>query len=152
VARFRFRFEAVLEHRRRQERDHQRIVAGLEARRRALEDRIRDCQGRLESERQDLRVDLLTGKRILDVRALRLQVSVAGAITARAQRLVIELAGVHARLDDARARLLEATTARKAVQRLRERELEAWRLREKRREARELDELSVMRAASREPA
>jgi flagellar export protein FliJ len=151
VPAFRFRLEPVLEQRRRQEREHQRIVASIEAERRALEDRIRAGQARLESERHDLRVDLLTGPRILDVPALRLQASVSATIIAQAQRAVIELSGVHKRLEAARARLLEATTARKAVERLRERALEAWKLREKRREDRELDELSVMRA-SREPA
>jgi flagellar export protein FliJ len=151
VPAFRFRLEPVLEHRRRQEREQQRIVASIEAERHAIEERIRAGQARLESERHDLRNDLLNGPRLLDVQSLRLQAALAGAIVAQAQRAVIELAGAHKRLDAARARLLDATTARKAVERLRERALEAWKLREKRREDRELDELSVMRA-SREPA
>jgi len=150
VARFRFRLESVLEHRRRIEREHQRDVAVLEATRRSLEDAIRECQRRLLEERTALREDLKGPGRRLDVARLRLQASVSGSIVAEAQRKVVELSGVHTRLEAARARLLEASTERKAVERLKERELEAWRLREKRREEREMDELNVMRAGAKD--
>lgn len=145
MARFRFRLESVLEHRRLVEMQHQRHVAEIEQERRTLEDRIRSCQQRLLAERDSLRAELVQAG-TLDVNRLRLQASVSNGIVAQAERSVVELAGVHARLKEARAGLLKATTERKAVERLRERAVEAWRLRERKREERELDELNVMRA------
>lgn len=147
MARFRFRLEPVLEHRRVLERQRQCEVAEIEVERRALEDRIRDCQDRLGAERRALREDLVSRGGTLDVVRIRHQAAVSGAIVGQAQRAVLQLAGVHKRLEEARGRLIEATTARKAVERLRERELEAWRLRLKRLEDRELDEIAVMHAA-----
>lgn len=133
------------------EKEHQRRVAEIERERRTLEAHIRSCQQRLLAERQTLRDDLGEQGGSLDVVRLRLQASVSNAIIAQAERGVLELAGVHARLNEARATLLEATTARKAVERLRERELEAWRLRERKAEEREADELNVMRAGKDTP-
>jgi flagellar export protein FliJ len=52
-------------------------------------------------------------------------------------------------LEAARRRLLEATTARKAVSLLRERRLAEWRLGERRREEREIDDLNTMRRGGR---
>lgn len=149
MARFRFRLATVLDHRRRVERDRQLEVARIEIERRALEEEIRACRDRLTSERAAMRVDLGANAKI-DVTRLRWHAGVSGSIVGEAQRAVLKLAGVHQRLETARAALLEATTARKAVETLEQRALEAWRLQERRKEERELDELNVIRAGAKE--
>ncbi|MEM9560896.1 MAG: flagellar FliJ family protein, partial [Planctomycetota bacterium] len=60
----------------------------------------------------------------------------------RAQAAVVRLAGVYERLDRARLELLEAATARRAVELLRDRRLEAWKRDELRREQLVLDDLT----------
>jgi flagellar export protein FliJ len=49
------------------------------------------------------------------------------------------------RIDAARAELLEATKAREAIDRLRQKQYDRWRQEQDRREARELDELGTQR-------
>lgn len=63
------------------------------------------------------------------------------------QHSVIQLAGVHQRLEASRLELVEATTRRKAVEVLKERRHEQWKSEEKRRENAASDELAVMGAA-----
>jgi flagellar FliJ protein len=142
VARFRFELQAVLDLRERVERDRQIVVAELEAQRVTLEDVIRQCQESLVQERATLRA-MLEGS---DLRAARQQYAVAGRLTTRAQRAVLELAGVHKRLEAARAALLEASRQRKAVELLRERRYEEWKHARDKAEAAALDELAVMRS------
>ena len=67
-----------------------------------------------------------------------------------AQRLVLELAGVHRRLDAARERLREASRKRQAMERLRERRFAEWRAAQEKAETSALDELAVSAAARKE--
>jgi flagellar protein FliJ len=143
VARFRFELQAVLDHRQRQEREHQRAVAELERQRVAYENTIRACQDGLTQEREHMR-SLLA---VADVRGARQQVAAASRLSAQAQRAVLELAGLHKRLDVARSALLEATKRRKAVELLKERRLEEWTRAQNKKESDAVDEIAVMRAA-----
>lgn len=142
MARFRFELQVVLDQRERVERDRQKVVAELEAQRVSLEDVIRRCQDGLARERMQLR-EMLKGS---DLRGVRYQVAASGRLAATAQRAVLELAGVHKRLEAARQALLEAARQRKAVELLRERRFEEWRQEQNRRESAAADELVVMRA------
>lgn len=142
MAKFRFELQAVLDLRERVERDRQIVVAELEAQRVALEGVIRNCQDDLVQERATLRTMLQES----DLRSARQQYAVAGRLTVRAQRAVLELAGVHKRLEAARAALLEASRQRKAVELLRERRYDEWKQAREKAEAAALDELAVMRA------
>ena len=81
-----------------------------------------------------------------DMRGVRFQAGAATRLIASAQRAVLELAGVHKRLEAARAVLLEATKRRKAVELLKERRFEEWQQEQARREAAATDEIAVMRA------
>ena len=160
MAKFVFEFEAVLKHRAIVELGRQLEVAALERERGAIEDRIRSYQRQLQREKQDLRDHLVAAREGrdeswsggVDLRAVRLQANASLYLVALAQRAVIELAGAHKRLDAARLRLIEATTARRAVEVLRQRRLEAWEYEQKRREAAAMDELAVMSAGRREDA
>lgn len=152
MARFRFPLEPVLEHRRMIEEERQRAVAVVERERLALEDSIRAYQGAITGEKDDLRQRLRTlapGAGGAGLEGVRRQAAAAIGVLGHAQRAVLQLAGVHKRLEAARAELLEAAKRRKAVELLRERLHERWRLEQSRREAAEMDELAVMRGAAR---
>jgi flagellar export protein FliJ len=64
-----------------------------------------------------------------------------------AQRIVLELAGVHRKLDVARAQLIESARQRRAVEILRERRYQQWQTEINKAEADALDELAVIAAA-----
>ena len=152
MARFVFELESVLTQRQREERDRQLAVAALERRRLELEEFIRGCQRRIEQEREDLRGQLGSGEETVrvDMDGVRVQANAGLHMVARAQRAAIELAGVHRRLETARTTLIEATTGRKAVERLRDRRYEAWLEAQKKAEAAEVDELATMRAGRKD--
>lgn len=148
MPRFVFNLEAALEQRRRVERDRQLVVAKLERARVQLDDRVRAVQGRLTQERNDMRALLGPGGsgdgRVL-VSSVRLQATAGLHGLAELRTLAIELAGVLKRLESARHQLTEAAVARKAVEKLREQQLERWKAEEARRESAELDDLTLMR-------
>lgn len=153
---FRFELEPVLDQRTRVERDRQRAVAELERERLGLEDRIRGKQALLGDAKRHLRAELAGpdgggGGRRLQPHGVRLQATASLHLVAEVQRLALTLAGVHKRLEAARALLLEATMRRKAVELLRKRRYDEWRRAEARREAAETDDIVTGRACRREP-
>ncbi len=141
MARFRFTLQAALDHRAAIEREKQRSVAALERERLALEEAIRQCHLALQREHAASRSALLG---VLDLRAVRRQASVSKRHHASAGQAALRLAGVHQRLAAARAELLQAARRRKAVELLRDRRYEQWRLEQSRREAAAVDELVTM--------
>lgn len=145
MARFVFELEAVLTERKAVEKRRQLAVAALERERSALEELIRECQQGILAARDDLRGYLDPGHAV-DLHSVRLQAGASLHLVARAQRAVLELAGVHRKIDSARLELLRAAIRRKAVEALRDRRHEEWTTEQKRREHAALDELSVMRA------
>lgn len=143
MARFIFELEAVLELRRREEDAARLAVAEVERERVELESRLRRCREAIDQEREESRRALGVGGIALgDVRR---QTTATVALDARARELVVQLAGVHVRLERRRVSLRAATSKRKGVELLRERRHEAWRLEQSRAEAGLLDELAVMR-------
>lgn len=149
MAKFVFQLEAVLRARVAEERERQLALGVIERERAALEDRIREWQRGIVAAKDDLREELDSTREgaPVDLQRVRLQAGASLHLVARAQRAVLELAGVHRRLDAARLELLQASIRRKAVESLRDRRLEEWRYAEKSREAAGLDELMVMRAS-----
>jgi flagellar export protein FliJ len=150
MARFIFKLQAVLTQRQAAERRCQAAVAVLERERAAVEARIRELQRAIVAARDDVRAGLAGGEGTLDIRGVRLAAGASLHLVARAQRAVIELSGVHGRLDAARVQLLRAATRRRAVELLRERRYEEWLSEERRREDAALDEIGVMHAARKE--
>lgn len=141
MARFVFRLRPVLEQREREERDRQLVVAGLERERLRLEGELRRCEWAVHHERRDLRDRLAGG---VDVGAARWQAHASLGAMARAREAALRLAGVHAKLDRARGDLLRAAAARKAVESLRERQYDAWRREQDKKERLELDEIGAV--------
>jgi flagellar export protein FliJ len=146
MPRFRFPLEAVLQQRERTEQDRQRIVADLEIVRLRLESQLRQYAANLSDERSAQRSHLASGA-FTDV---RMQAAAIARLSAEADRAVVELAGVHRRLEAARAQLLDAMKARKAVELLRERRLEKWTLDQNRLEAAATDEFAIIQAGRKD--
>ncbi|MDX2114377.1 MAG: flagellar FliJ family protein [Planctomycetota bacterium] len=148
MPRFVFKLEAVLEQRRHAERQKQRAVAALEAARQELEAAIARGQREIRACKEDLRALLgASAAGPVELAPVRLQAVASLHAQARTQRLALKLAGVYKQLDAARAELLSAATARKAVELLRERRLAEWKRDLARRENAELDEIATIRAA-----
>lgn len=145
--RFKFSLETVLEHRRRIEEGHLRIVAAIEQERVAIEERLRALNARLVQSRAELRERFAPGAVQGGIGSIRMDSSAALRLTVEAQQTAIGLAGVLRRLERAREGLLEAMTARKGVERLRERRLEEWNADQRRRENAELDEMATIGAS-----
>lgn len=146
--RFVFRLQAVLEQREREERDHQLRVAQIEREKLDVESRISGYQRAIIAGREALRAQLGGAKGgPVAIDEVRLQTSSALHLVAKAQRAAVELAGVHARLNEARGKLLKAAAARKAVEMLKDKRYQEWLADERKREAGALDEMTVMRHA-----
>ena len=140
MPRFRFPLDPLIRMRQRTERERMTEVAELERQRVALEDRIRACQSRIVSGKSAVREGLVGA---VDLTALRGEAAGALHATREAQRLVLELAGVHRRLEEARRRLAEAARDRRAVELLRERRLAEFRRAVRKQEEAEIDELAA---------
>ena len=146
MPRFRFQLQAVLDARLRAEREEHRRVAEMETERRRLEDGLRRRQSQIGEARSQLR-GRLEGR--IDASSLRGQANASLAEMRDAQRVVLELAGIHRRLETLREGLRAASRARRAVEILKERRFEAWRREQDRREQAELDEMTVIRGSRR---
>jgi flagellar biosynthesis chaperone FliJ len=154
MAKFAFDLDPVLEHRRRVERQRQREVAELETARRAIEERVQTVRDHALRAREDARArlgpadDAPGGAPVLvAVDQVRFGAAAGLHAVVLLQRAAIELAGIHQRLASARERLNRTVTDRKAIETLRTRRFEAWKLEQSRREVRALDDLAVMRYA-----
>lgn len=151
MAQFRFPMQRLLDHRLQEERRRQRMVAELEAERRTLEHQMIERQRSIRGAKEHLR-EMLSGAGVrserarsgsVDVTSARREMHASLAQEASLREAALRLAGVHRRLSEARASLLEATTARRAVELLRDRRYEQWRRAEAKAEGRLLDELGA---------
>ena len=148
MVRFRFKLEPLLTVRRRAEQAAQRSVAELERSRRDLEDDLRRQQQMITTGKTSL-AEKLVGR--LDVDGLRAHAGATIEQMRQGNRILIQLAGLHKRIDAARAELIEASRQRRAVELLRDRRYAAWRQRLDRAENAAIDELAGQ-AAGRSPA
>ena len=138
---FRFKLQPVLEQRERLEEQRTLEVANLERERLVIENRLRDLQSGIAGAKHDLRSRLASPGSSVIITDVRLQANASLYMSAQAQRVALELAGAYQRVELARKRLLEATTARKAVETLRERRRAEWKHEQARREQSQLDEI-----------
>ena len=140
MARFQFRFETVLQHRRTLEDACQRDLAKELRQRMILEDQLRQMQQTIVSSKRELG-SALTG--CVEMTQIAQFARYSGQVTQRAYALVARLATIERQVDQARQRLVDATRDRKAIEILRQRHYERWRLEQERRETAELDELAL---------
>jgi len=154
---FRFELERLLEHRRRTERQQQRVVGELEQQRAALERDLNRAQTSIVENKSDLRQALHPGEderadegasRRVDVRAVRLQASSSLRMVMRAREAALGLAGAQRRLEQAREQLRQVSAQRRAVEALKQRRYEAWLRRRERRETVAQDEIAIARVGN----
>ncbi len=146
MAKFVFRLEPLLTARRHAEQDARRVVAVIERKRLGLQDELRRHQQQIMSDKQQMRGSM-TGS--LDMRSLRQGAGVTLHVIRKAQQLVLQLAGVSQRMESARAKLLKTMTRRRAIELLREKRFDQWKVVQSKAEIAALDELAVGRAARR---
>lgn len=139
MAGFQFRYESVLEQRRRAERQRQRELAELKTREQSMKDELRQMQQTIDQSKRDMSEGLV-GR--VDLNAIGHVSRYSGQVMVRGQQLVQDLASMDQQLTEARQRLMEATRQRKILERLREREYERWLWHQRRAERRQQDELA----------
>lgn len=147
MRKFVFQLQPLLELRRRQEQTKQRALAEINRHRITLEAQLRRQQELIRQDKADLR-QRLTGP--LDTTALRMNASASLQSLRIAQRLAIELAGAHRRMNSARDELVEATKHRRAMELLRDRRFQQWSAEVEKADVTAMDELAVISAARKE--
>ena len=137
MARFKFKLEALLKHRLRLEEERQRELAQLLRQKLIIETQLRNQQQSISQDKQQM-AGSLTGQ--VDVRRIRQHAAHVGRAAVHAQRIAFRLLELNQLISKARSALNEAVVDRKAIEVLRDRHHEQWKLREKRIEAAQLDE------------
>ncbi len=146
---FRFTLDPVLKQREAVEREAQRLVAERERDRFAILSELDELQARDAGERRDLSQRLgATGK--LDAKALRQQSVATMQVSRQIREAALRAAGAGQRLGEARTVLTRATARRRAIELVREQQLDEFKARERRRETEALDEMAM--AMRRSPA
>lgn len=149
TAQFKFALQPLLRVRKLQEQDLQLRLAVIERERLQIENALRRQQHQLAEGKQSMRGSLVGH---INTNNLRLYAASGMAVMRTAQRMVLELAGVHRRLEGARAELIHATQNRRAVELLRDRRYREWKRKIDQTEVRLLDDLAVNAAARTESA
>lgn len=137
---FTFRYETLLQHRRNIEDRYQRQLAERVRTQMIMTDQLRAMQQTIKDSKRDLG-GVLVGK--LDLSQVGEFTRFNAQSTVRGRQLVQRLAQLEPQIEEARNELLRATQQRKALELLRERDLEAWKREIERKETAELDELSA---------
>ena len=139
MARFRFALQRVLDLRIEEEEVRRRALAAIETQRRTLDDSLRTRQGEISAGRDDLRRQLVGA---IDATALRHHSTASIGLMRKAQRTVLEMAGLEKQLARAKADLVEAARRRRALEILREQRLRAFQEVDARHEREQLDEFA----------
>ena len=144
MARFKFRLEALLTHRRQVEKEKQRRVAQIQQEIQAVVRHIQETQTRIAAENRTLGTRELTGR--LDMQYIAHEKRFVGALAVRISLAMQKLAGLEQTLAAARAELLAAARARKVIEKLKEKQLARWRMEQERKEAAVIDEIGTQLA------
>jgi flagellar FliJ protein len=106
----------------------------------ALEAQLQALDADVQATNEDVRKNRLIGT--IDLQFLTAHRRYLGATQRRAMEIAERMAAVRIKLDDARRHLAEAAKDRKILEKLRERQEEAWRADLRRREAAETEEIA----------
>ena len=141
MARFVFRLGSVLRQRERIEEEKKQLLAAAQ---RALAQAETERQ-KLRTKRESLARELIARHRDLDGETLRLTYAHLDFLARELSSADFEVAMRAGAVDEARAALVRATKDRKILDRLRERQREAFQLEQTRIEQRELDDANARR-------
>ena len=139
MSKFAFRYEALLQHRRNIEDRSQREMAERVRTRMILTNQLEGMQQDIGRSKQDLG-DALVGR--VDLSRVGEFTRFNAQATVRGRQLVRRLAELEKHVEQARQQLTTAMQQRKALELLRERDLEQWKRDQARKETAELDELA----------
>ncbi|MAE66722.1 MAG: hypothetical protein CMJ18_20840 [Phycisphaeraceae bacterium] len=142
MARFNFRYDAVLRQRQAAENECQRDLARSLRERMVLQTQLRSMHQSITDSRHAL-ADGLVGRVAMDRVAHFARSS--GQFTVRAQQFVMRLAALEKQIQQDQHRLAEVTRARKALDVLRDRDESKWRRGQRRLEGARLDEAAIQR-------
>jgi len=140
MAKFIFRFKTVLQHRCNIEQQRQRELAQVLHAQMILMDQLRTMQETIRQSKQQLGAGLL-GK--VDLESISRFTRYSAYVTERGRQIVVKLAELDKRIQQVRARLLEATKQRKAMELLRDKHYQQWLGEENRRQNIEMDEIAT---------
>ena len=147
MATFRFKLQALLDLRIREEETSRKAFSTLMGQKHDIEQRLIGHQQMIQQGKELMRSGMVG---TVDARALRMQSHAALGLMREAQAAAIALAGLGKRIQGARTKLDNARSRRRAVEILRERRYEEWKLQEERREVATLDDLAISAAFRRE--
>jgi flagellar FliJ protein len=138
MAKFTFKLEALLRQRKRDEQECQRLLAVQAAVVNAAQEAVRRINETVHAGQEDVRRHLM-GK--LDMGFLTAHRRFMGAVQRQVVELVQKVAVANKQLEEARAKLAEAARRRKAIEKLREKQFDRWRIEQARRESALGDEI-----------
>jgi flagellar protein FliJ len=141
MARFRFKLDALLEHRQLIEKEKQRLVAVAQQEIQVVQRQIQDAQMRIALENRTLGARELTGR--LDMAYIAAEKKYVGNLHLRIVFALQKIVGLEKNLAAARAELLEAAKARKVIEKLKEKQLARWRADLARKESALMDEIGT---------
>ena len=145
MARFRFRLQPVLDHKKRLEDVAQIALAEAQAAQLKEESALRQLNAAEARAFAELERQRFTGH--LDIEALQLGLGYLDVLKAQIQRQMQVVARVRQHTETKRQELVTRLQERKTLEHLRQRQLDAFNLEQSRLEAREADEMVVMRHA-----
>ena len=140
MARFQFRYQSLLDERRREEQRAERNLASLLSNQQQLRDQLAQTQNRITIGKQQLR-DSPTGK--IDLNAIAQFGRHNNHTLLSGQGIVNKLATLEPHIATARRQLSEAARKRKAMELLHDRDLADWKHAERRRENNLLEEAAL---------
>jgi flagellar FliJ protein len=140
MAKFIFKLEPVLKQRQMLEDQKQRELAQLMRHRMIFHNQLRGIQSELSDSKRQLS-DRLVGH--VDMTSIAQFARFSGQSQLRAQTIVRQLASLETRIVDAQKQLVEAMRQRKALDLLRDKQYQAWKRTQLRREASRLDDLAT---------
>jgi flagellar protein FliJ len=147
MARFIFNLEGVLRYRTHVEQKRQRDVAVVQAQLTALESELRALDAEVQKVNNEAREHHLGGR--LEMGFLTAHRRFLGAAQRQAMDIAQKMATVQRRLDEVRHALAEAARDRKVLEKLKERQFEAWQTGMAKKEAAAMDEVGMQIAVRR---
>jgi flagellar FliJ protein len=141
MAQFNFHLEGLLRHRKNQERQRQRELAGIAAQLAVLQSEMGSLNGTLSATLDDLRNNRLVGK--LDIPFLTAHRRYILSVQRKSALLAQKMTAIQQQVDAARANLTEAAKQRKMMEKLREKQLLEWQTRQNHHEFLEADDIGT---------
>jgi flagellar protein FliJ len=146
MGQFLFHLEALLRHRKNEERQRQRELAAIQADMNQLQAELRGLNEMTTATLADLRENRLVGK--LDVQFLAAHRRYILSVQRKSILIAQKMTLVQRQLDDARVKLMEAARQRKMMEKLREKREREWVAQQNHREFLEADDIGTRLACA----